>query len=32
MDSGASEEGKIGIVLLHGKQDKAPYEISSLAG
>ena len=30
--SGAAEEGKIGIVLLHGKQDKAPYEISSLTG
>ena len=32
MDSGASDEGEIGIVLLHGKQDIAPYEISSLAG
>ena len=30
--SSAVEKGEIGIVLLHGKQDKAPYEISSLAG
>ena len=24
-------DGKIGIVLLHGKQDRAPYKIASLA-
>ena len=29
--SSAAEEGNVGIVLLHGKQDRAPYEISSLA-
>jgi pimeloyl-ACP methyl ester carboxylesterase len=26
-----AEEGKVGTVLLHGKQDKAPYHIGSLA-
>lgn len=25
-----AEEGKVGIVLLHGKQDKAPYHVGSL--